>query len=29
MRATAIAELRRSKAGFVDNMPPVTEAVRG
>lgn len=29
MRATAIAELRRQKAGFVDRMPPVREAVTG
>jgi arylsulfatase A-like enzyme len=27
LRTIAIAELRRSKAGFVDRMPPVREAV--
>ncbi|MBK9166532.1 MAG: sulfatase-like hydrolase/transferase [Bryobacterales bacterium] len=29
MRATTIAELRRTKAGFVDRMPPVREATQG
>jgi arylsulfatase A-like enzyme len=28
LRATAIAELREDGAGFVDNMPPVREAVQ-
>lgn len=29
LRAATIAELRRTKAGFVDRMPPVREAVQG